>query len=98
MGELTNTEKIIKLLDAISNKLSILIKRDTLPQIDEKKHLSFLLDLTNSRWVSFRPMPLNNMRLFGYYYDSAPVQLSNIEEGWIPLRVDVDGKLKVNTT
>lgn len=101
MGDAKLYEKksrIENLLEQILAKLTLLTTKEVIPQVDKKKNLSYLLDLTNTRWTSFRPIQLNNMRLFGYYYNSAPLQLSEIEEGWIPLRVDADGKLKVNTT
>lgn len=91
-------EKIELLLEKIFKQLLILNQKEVIPQIDSKKNLSFLLDLVDTRWTSFSPIHPNNTRLFGYYYSSAPLQLTNIEEGWIPLSVDIDGKLRVNTT
>lgn len=88
----------LKLLGEILHELKQLNKKSILPQMNMKKNLSFLLDLRNNRWASFNPINPNNMRLFGYYYHSAPLQLSKIQEGWVPLSIDLDGKLKVNAT
>jgi len=94
-----NDEKIIKLLEQIVIRLDILTKKESIPQIITQKNLSFLFDKLNSNWTSFKPLNLNNMRLFGYYYKDDPApSLSENNEGWIPLRVDGDGKLKVNAT
>lgn len=90
-------DKTQELLGEILHELKQLNKKPILP-MDMKKNLSFFLDLHNNRWASFNPINPNNMRLFGYYYHSAPLQLSKIQEGWVPLSVDLDGKLKVNAT
>ena len=93
------TEKIEKLLEQISRKLDVLIKKESIPQISQMKNLTFLFDKANANWTSFKPLRLNNMRLFGYYYKDDPApSLTEDNEGWIPLRVDGDGKLRVNST
>ena len=88
--------KIEKLLEQIVLRLDILVKKDSIPQISLMKNLSFLFDKNNSNWTSFKPLHLNNVRLFGYHYASAPSpKLTELEEGWSPLRIDVDGKLLI---
>ena len=88
--------RIEQLLEQILNKLDILSKKETIPQISTMKNLSFLFDKINSNWTSFKPLTLNNMRLFGYHYATAPSpKLTELEEGWSPLRIDVDGKLLI---
>ncbi len=91
-------DKIESLLNEILIELKKLNAKEVIPQIDSRKNLSFLLDTINTRWTSFKPFNFNNVRLFGYHYNSAPLELSAIEEGWVPLYVDKDGKLKVNTS
>lgn len=91
-----NETKIEKLLEQIVSRLDILIKRESIPQITGLKNLSFLFDKVNGNWTSFKPLQPNNMRLFGYYYKTAPdPKLTELEEGWSPLRIDVDGKLLI---
>lgn len=86
--------EIIRLLEQISIKLTILTQKETIPQISTQKNLSFLFDKVNSNWLSFEPIQQNNMRLFAYHYASAPdPKLAEINEGWSPLRIDIDGKL-----
>ena len=88
--------KIERLLEQILVKLDIIAKKETIPQISSMKNLSFLFDKTNANWTSFKPLQLNNMRLFGYHYAVAPdPKLTELEEGWSPLRIDVDGKLLI---
>ena len=89
-------ERIEKLLEAIVERLDILITREKIPQITGLKNLSFLFDKVNANWTSFKPIQLNNMRLFAYHYATAPdPKLTELEEGWSPLRIDVDGKLLI---
>lgn len=88
--------RIENLLEQILFRLEVLTTKELIPQIDKKKNLSFLYDLVNLRWTSFRPIQLNNMRLFGCYYNSAPTQLSAIEEGWNPLTTTSKSELKVS--
>ena len=96
---MTENTEIIRLLKAILVKLTVLSQKESIPQISTQKDLSFLFDKTNANWLSYKPLQLNNMRLFGYYYKDDPApSLAEINEGWIPLRVDGDSKLRVNAT
>ena len=88
--------KIERLLEQILAILNIIAKKETIPQISSMKNLSFLFDKVNANWTSFKPLQLNNMRLFGYHYATSPdPKLTELEEGWSPLRIDVDGKLLI---
>jgi len=91
--------KIERLLEQIVLRLDVLIKKESIPQISTMKNLSFLFDKKNANWTSFKPLQPNNMRLFAYYYKDDPApSLSEDNEGWVPLRTDGDGKLRINAT
>lgn len=90
---MNGNEQIIQLLEQILIRLDTLTRKEVIPQISPQKNLSFLWDKINSNWTSFKPFQQQNVRLFGYHYESAPTSLEVLQEGWIPLRLDADSKI-----
>jgi hypothetical protein len=88
-------KEMIQLLREINFNLKRLVQNDTIRQIEQTKNLTFLFDRrTHSHWTSFNPLHINNTRLFGYFYSTAPDPVIT-DEGWYPLSIDENGKLKI---